>query len=56
MLRSERRFRIQGTATAPNSLREIGIGVSMFLEIQSDTASKSKVRQTVAEPIKHSSA
>jgi hypothetical protein len=54
-LRSERRFNRRGMATAPNSPREIGVGVSMFLEIQSDAASKSKVRQTVPDCVKGSS-
>src|SRR5215203_3788414 len=45
--RSANRFRIRGTATAPNSPRETGVGLSRSLTIHSDTASKSNVKQTV---------
>src|SRR5215213_4011631 len=45
--RSASRFRIRGTATAPNSPRETGVGLSRSLTIHSDTASKSNVKQTV---------
>jgi hypothetical protein len=38
---------MRGTAMAPNSPREAGVGVTMLRDIQREIASKSNVKQTV---------